>query len=277
MIGRPSRSQLLLVWAISLAMIVVSLFPFAWMVMTSLQTENDLFAGGFHLLPRQITLENYRTLFASTPIARYFLNSAIVAGLSTALGLFVAVTAAYAFSRFVFRGRRFLMTLFLIIPMIPTVLILIPLFIIMRSLHLVGSYWALLIAYTTFVIPFTVWMLTGFFDSIPADLEEASMLDGSTRLGAAFRILVPLALPGIAATGIYIFIVAWNEFLFALMFTSNDTRTLPVGLYTFIGQFDVRWGLLTAGGTVVTVPLITLFFFVQGQLVRGLTAGAIRG
>jgi len=272
-----SSSRLTLIWALSLAMMAVVLFPYLWMFLTSIQPEQDIFAGGFHYLPRQLTLLNYERLLTATPIGPYFVNSVIVASLSTLLGLFVAVSAAYSFSRFVFRGRRLLMTLFLVIPMFPHVLILIPMFVIMRSAGLIGSYGALLIAYTTFVIPFSVWMLTGFFDAFPVDLEEAAMVDGCTRLGAVARILVPLALPGVVATGIYIFIVAWNEFLFAMMFTTKATRTLPVGIYTFVGEYDVHWGLLTAGGMVVTLPLVTLFFLVQGQLVRGLTAGAIKG
>jgi multiple sugar transport system permease protein len=266
-----------MIWGLSLLMMAIVLFPYLWMFLTSIQPENDIFAGGFHYLPRSLTLHNYTQLLTMTPISQYFVNSCIVASLSTLLGLFVAVSAAYAFSRYVFRGRRFLMTLFLVIPMFPTVLILIPMFVIMRTLGLVGRYEALLIAYTTFVIPFSVWMLTGFFDSFPVDLEEAAMVDGCNRVGAVYRVLVPLALPGIVATGIYIFIVAWNEFLFAMMFTTKATRTLPVGIYTFVGEYDIHWGLLTAGGMVVTIPLVILFFLVQGQLVRGLTSGAIKG
>jgi multiple sugar transport system permease protein len=258
-------------------MVAVALFPYLWMLFTSIRPEADIWAGGVRFVPRQLTLENYVRLFTATPIGRYFAHSMIAAGLSTLFGLGVAVSAAYAFSRYQFAGRRALMTLFLVIPMFPTVLILIPMFVIMTRLHLIGSYLALLIAYTTFVIPFSVWMLTGFFDAISSELEEAAMVDGSTRMGAVRRVLIPLALPGIVATGIYILIVAWNEFLFALMFTTNATRTLPVGLYTFVGQYDIHWGLLTAGGVVVTIPLVSLFFFAQGHLVRGLTSGAIKG
>jgi len=273
--GSTLRSAL--IWVPSLTLVVLTIFPYLWIFLTSIKPEAELWSPDFHYLPQRITLENYVQLLTSTPIARYFVNSTIVASLSTVLALAVAVSAAYSFSRFRFWGRNFLMTLFLVIPMFPTVLILIPLFVIMRNLHLLGSYVALLIAYTTFVIPFSVWMLTGFFAAFPVDLEEAGMVDGCSRLGAVFRILVPMALPGIIATGIYIFIVAWNEFLFALMFTAANTRTLPVGLYSFIGEYDVHWGLLTATGMVVTIPVVILFFLVQGHLIRGLTAGAIKG
>jgi multiple sugar transport system permease protein len=266
-----------LIWLPSLTLVAFAIFPYVWIFLTSVKPEAELWSPDFHYLPRNLTLDNYLRLLTSTPIARFFLNSTIVATLSTAIALLVAISAAYSFSRFRFRGRNLFMTLFLVIPMFPTVLILIPLFVIMRNLHLLGSYVALLIAYTTFVIPFSVWMLTGFFDAFPVDLEEAGMVDGCSRVGAIFRILVPLALPGIIATGIYIFIVAWNEFLFALMFTAADTRTLPVGLYSFIGEYDVHWGLLTATGMVVTVPVVILFFLIQGHLIRGLTAGAIKG
>jgi multiple sugar transport system permease protein len=274
---KGSGRRVAILWGASALMVAVVLFPYVWMLLTSIQPESDLFAGGFHYLPRVVTSFNYSQLLTATPIGPYFLSSAIVATASTALGLFVSMTAAYSFSRFLFRGRSFLMTLFLVIPMFPTVLILIPMFVVMRTLGLVGSYLALLIAYTTFIIPFSVWMLTGFLDAFPVDLEEAAMVDGCTRLGAVWRVLVPLAMPGVVATGIYIFIVAWNEFLFALMFTTKATRTLPVGIYSFVGEYDVHWGLLTAAGMVVTLPLIVVFFFVQGQLVQGLTAGAIKG
>jgi multiple sugar transport system permease protein len=266
-----------LIWIPSLTLVAFTIFPYVWILLTSIKPEAELWNPDFHYLPRQVTLDNYVQLITATPLPRFFLNSTIVASLSTAIALLVAISAAYSFSRFRFRGRNFLMTLFLVIPMFPTVLILIPLFVIMRDLHLLGSYVALLIAYTTFVIPFSVWMLTGFFDAFPVDLEEAGMVDGCSRVGAIFRILVPMAMPGIIATGIYVFIVSWNEFLFALMFTAADTRTLPVGLYSLIGEYDVHWGLLTAMGIVVTVPVVVLFFLVQGHLIRGLTAGAIKG
>ncbi len=263
--------------SLAVAMILITIFPYVWIFLTSIKPDAEIFTPNFHYLPQHPTLDNYRQLLVSTPIARYFVNSTIVASLSTIIALTVAVSAAYSFSRFRYRGRQVLMTLFLIIPMFPTVLILVPLFVIMRTLNLLGTYWALLVAYTTFVIPFSVWMLTGFFDGFPVDLEEAGMVDGCTRIGAVRRILLPLALPGIIATGIYIFIVAWNEFLFALMFTTQQSRTLPVGLYSFIGEYSVQWGLLTACGVVVTIPVLLLFFMVQGHLIRGLTTGAIKG
>jgi multiple sugar transport system permease protein len=274
---RVRFAHLALVWSASAVMLLVVLFPYLWMLFTSIRPETDIWTSRFSYLPRHLTLENYVRLMQATPIGQYFIHSALVASLSTVIGLAVAVTAAYAFSRYRFRGRTGLMTLFLIIPMVPATLILIPMFVVLTHLHLIGTYVALLLAYTTFVIPFSVWMLTGFFDAIPRDLEEAAMTDGCSRLGAVRRVLVPLAMPGVVATGIYIFIVAWNEFLFALMFTTQSTRTLPVGIYTFVGQYDIRWGLLTASGVAITVPLVVLFFLAQGHLVRGLTTGAIKG
>jgi multiple sugar transport system permease protein len=272
-----SRFRSVMIAVLAIVMVAATVFPYVWILLTSIKPDAEIFTPDFHYLPQHATLDNYRQLLISTPIARYFVNSTIVASLSTMLALTVAVSAAYSFSRFRFRGRQVLMTLFLVIPMFPTVLILVPLFVIMRTLNLLGTYWALLVAYTTFVIPFSVWMLTGFFDGFPVDLEEAGMVDGCTRMGAVARILLPLALPGLIATGIYIFIVAWNEFLFALMFTTQQSRTLPVGLYSFIGEYSVQWGLLTACGVVVTIPVVTLFFLVQGHLIRGLTSGAIKG
>jgi multiple sugar transport system permease protein len=167
---------------------------------------------------------------------------------------------------------------FLIINMFPQILLLVPLLVIMRSLHILNSYLSLILAYSTFTIPFSVWMLTGFLDALPPELEEAARVDGATGFQAFFRIILPLAAPGIVATGIYIFINAWNEFLYALTFTSGDTfRTVPVGLSTFIGAYQIRWDLLTAAGVLTSLPIVLAFMVIQKQLIRGLTAGAVKG
>lgn len=265
-------------WAPIVVVLIIALFPFIWTVLTSIKPQDELYTPHVQYLPQNPTFENYGNLFKTTPFARYFLNSAIVAISTVVLGLTVSTSAAYAFSRFRFRGRDHVLFAFLIINMFPQILLLVPLFVIMRQLGILNSYWSLVIAYSTFTIPFSVWMLTGFFDALPHELEEAAMVDGATHVGAFTRIIMPLAAPGIAATAIYIFINAWNEFLYAMSFSSGlETRTVPVGLRMFIGQYIIQWELLTAAGVLSSLPIIIAFIFIQKQLISGLTAGAVKG
>lgn len=260
------------------AILAFQLFPFVWMILTSLKSEVEISSDPFTYLPRNWTFANYGRIFDVLPFARYFVNSAIVASSTAIIGLAISVFAAYALSRFRFYGRNAIMLSFLTIYMFPPVLLLIPLFVIIRSLGLLDTHFSLVLAYSTFTIPFSVWMMTGFLKSIPHDLEEAAMVDGCGRLGAFVRVTLPVAAPALAATGIYIFIFSWIEFIFAVMFTSSDTsRTLVVGLNTLVGQFTINWGLLTAGGVVTAIPAILLFTLIQRQLIQGLSAGAVKG
>ncbi len=261
-----------------IVVVAVALFPFAWTFITSLKPAEELYTRVVTYWPAHPTLAGYPTLFQATPFGRYFLNSAIVSVCTVLLGLTVSTCAAYSFSRFRFRGRDVILFAFLIINMFPQILLLVPLIVIMRSLHILNSYASLILAYSTFTIPFSVWMLTGFLDALPTELEEAARVDGATGPQAFFHIILPLAAPGIVATGIYIFINAWNEFLYALTFTSGDTfRTVPVGLSTFIGAYQIRWDLLTAAGVLTSLPIVLAFIVIQKQLIRGLTAGAVKG
>jgi multiple sugar transport system permease protein len=258
--------------------VIVALFPFVWTFLTSIKPAVELYTSRVQYLPQQPTFDNYIRLFSTTTFGRYFLNSFIVATSSVALGLTVSTCAAYSFSRFRFRGRDQILFAFLIINMFPQILLLVPLFIIMRGLGILNTYFSLILAYSTFTIPFSVWMLTGFFDALPRELEEAARVDGATHRGAFRRVTLPLAAPGIAATAIYIFINSWNEFLYALTFTTGvETRTVPVGLRMFIGQYQIQWELLTAAGVLSSLPIVIAFMFIQRQLIRGLTAGAVKG
>ena len=205
------------------------------------------------------------------------MDSFIVASGTMIVGLGLAVPAAYAFSRFRFRGRRLLMLQFLLINMFPLVLLILPLFILMRSLGLVDTYLALVIANSTVAIPFSVWMMTSYIDNIPRSLDEAAMTDGCTRLGALVRVVLPLCTPGIIATGVYIFITAWNEYLYALTLGGRSVKTITVAIQTLIGEYQIEWGLLTAGGIVGAMPATLLFLFVQKRLIAGMTQGAVKG
>ncbi|MCR4429878.1 MAG: carbohydrate ABC transporter permease [Tepidanaerobacteraceae bacterium] len=263
---------------IPLALLVAfAVFPYLWTFLTSIKPDNELYTSTVRYFPQHPTLKNYVDLFQKSNFIKNMMNSFFVASVTAAISLFVSVLAAYAFARFNFKGKIYFIVSFLLINMFPAVLLLTPLFVIMRKTGLLYTPYSLVVAYSTFTIPFSVWLLTGYIRDLPVSLEEAAMVDGCSRIQAFLRITLPLTAPGIVATGIYIFITAWNEFVFALMFTNEATRTLPVALQTFIGQYDIQWGLLTAGGVITTIPVVVLFMMVQRKLVEGLTAGAVKG
>lgn len=253
------------------------LFPFYWTFITSIKPDTELY-GAVTYWPRQVQWENYTKLFTTTVnFLAAMKNSFIVAAVTTVVSLTASTLASYAFSRYRFAGRRVMMALFLSNNMFPTVLLLIPLYTIMRNLGLLYTPWALVLAYTTFTLPFSVWLLNGFFNDLPLSLEEAALVDGCNRRMAFFKIILPILGPCLVATGVYIFMTSWNEYTFAVMFTNNATRTIPVALKSLIGQLGVDWGLLTAGGIITIIPVCIMFFFAQKRLVDGLTAGAVKG
>ncbi|HET8523584.1 MAG TPA: carbohydrate ABC transporter permease [Thermomicrobiales bacterium] len=265
-------------YVILIAITAFALFPLLWTLITSFKLESDIVTAHIQYVPREFTLQNYVKIWNRSGFPRLITNSAIVTAMTVVVCLLFGVLAAYSISRYNFRGRTGLLLFYLVIRMFPFVLLLIPLFIMLRSIGLLDSRVGLALAYTTFLLPLCIWLLKGFFDAIPAELEEASRVDGSTRLGALFRIVLPLARPGLIATGVFIAIGAWNEFLFALMLTSSQgARTWPVGLQLMVGEFQLPWGQLSAGGIISIVPIILFFSIVQRSLVRGLTAGGIKG
>ncbi len=259
-----------------LGIVAFAIAPYVWTFITSITPERDLNVE-VRYFPRRPTADNYARLFANIRFGRNVRDSLIVASGTTALGLSLTLTASYSFSRFRFRFRGPLLMQFLVINMFPVVLLLIPLFIIMRVLGLMDTHAALIIAYSTFTIPFSTWMLTSFFRAIPTELDESAQMDGLGRLGTMVRIVFPIAAPGIAATAIYIFITAWNEFIYAAVFTTSRVRTIPVALQNMVGEYQITWSLLTSGGVVAALPVVVMFFFVQKQLISGMTAGAVKG
>ncbi|KFC61581.1 ABC-type sugar transport system, permease component [Bosea sp. LC85] len=277
MIERRTRSRRILEVELPVLLIVLfALGPYAWMILTSLKPQVELSAWPLHYWPREATLEHYRDLIARTSFAGSLGNSLIIAVGASVLGLGVSIPAAYAFSRFRFSGRRGLLTGFLVINMFPVVLLIIPLFLMMRRLGLIDTYLGVILGHSTFSIPFAIWMLTSYFNAIPKDLDEAAMIDGASRLQTIRLIILPLLMPGVVTAGIYIFITSWNEYLFAMMLSGQAVRTVTVALQLFIGEFTIQWGLLTAGGTLIALPVTFLFLLVQRRLVGGLTAGAVK-
>jgi multiple sugar transport system permease protein len=277
MIDRRSRTARLIQVEIPILLVIAfALAPYAWMVLTSVKPNADLVVWPLRYLPSAITFEHYETLINRTTFAGNLLNSLIVALGAVAVGLSVSVPAAYAFSRFRFRGRKFLMTQFLVINMFPIVLLIIPLFVLMRALGLLDTFIGVIAGHSTFAIPFSIWMLTSYMNAIPRELDEAAIVDGATRLQTIRIVILPLVMPGVVTTGIYIFVTSWNEYLFAMMLSGQNVRTVTVALQLFFGEFTVQWGLLTAGGTLVAIPVTILFLLVQRRLVGGLTAGAVK-
>ena len=275
---RESMSTRILRTVLLALMLLFLLFPFYWTFLTSIKPENELYGKVVTYWTAHPTFEAYKKLFTSTvDFLSAMKNSLLVAVCTTLLTLVVATMAAYAFSRYDFVGRKVLMSIFLCNNMFPTVLLLIPLYSIMRKLQLLFTPVSLILYYTTFTIPFSVWLLIGFINDLPASLEEAAMVDGCNRGQAFMKIIFPLLRPSIIATGVYIFMQSWNEYTFAMMFTNTSTRTIPVALKSLIGQLGVQWDLLTAGGILTIIPVCIMFFFAQKRLVEGLTAGAVKG
>lgn len=276
--NRASFLKRLLTLHIPAALVVLlAVGPFAWMVLTSLTPSADIVAKGVSLTPAGWSADNYARLLGRTSFLANMGHSFIVALGTVALGLLVSVSAAYAFSRFRFPGRRLLMLQFLLVNMFPIVLLILPLFVLMRRFGILDTHLGLIIANATTAIPFAVWMLTSYVGAIPKSLDEAAMIDGCSRLSAMRRVVLPLALPGIISTGIYIFITAWNEYLYALTLGGRNVRTVTVAIQTLIGEFQIEWGLLAAGGVFGALPVTILFLLVQRRLVGGLTQGAVKG
>ncbi|POR46611.1 carbohydrate ABC transporter permease [Bosea psychrotolerans] len=277
MIERRSRARRILEVELPVLLIVLfALGPYAWMILTSLKPQAELSTWPLTYWPREPTLQHYGDLIARTNFAVSLGNSLIIAIGASLLGLGVSIPAAYAFSRFRFRGRQGLLTGFLVINMFPVVLLIIPLFLMMRRLGLIDTFLGVILGHSTFSIPFAIWMLTSYFNAIPKDLDEAAMIDGASRLQTIRLIILPLLMPGVVTAGIYIFITSWNEYLFAMMLSGQAVRTVTVALQLFIGEFTIQWGLLTAGGTLIALPVTFLFLLVQRRLVGGLTAGAVK-
>ncbi|MBO7388916.1 MAG: carbohydrate ABC transporter permease [Oscillospiraceae bacterium] len=253
------------------------LFPFYWMLVTSIKTNAEIYSVPLIYWPKELTWATYVNLFGYFNFLKYMKNSLIVALGTTVLSLVVSTLAAYSFARFSFKGRKALMAMFLTNNMFPTVLLMIPLYSIMRKLHLLYTPYGLILAYTTFTIPFSVWLIQGFIRDMPFSLEEAALIDGCNRAGAFMRIFIPVLTPALLSAGVYMFMQAWNEYTMASLFTNPGSRTIPVALSSLIGQLGVQWDMLCAGGTIAVLPVCIMFFFAQKHLVAGLTAGAVKG
>jgi multiple sugar transport system permease protein len=267
------------VYALLIVLGLLVVVPFLWMLVGSFTPDTELLSSeGETLLVRDPTIQNYVNLFQEYPFARYFLNSAFIGTVTAVFATSISAFAGYALARFRFPGRGVFGFLVLATQMLPGIAVIIPLFIWFRQFGLDNTYWAVLIAYNAFAIPFCTWMVRGFFLALPVELEEAAKIDGASDFGAFWRIVLPLSASGLIATAIFAFILAWQEFLFAVTFlNSTDLFTLTVGLAAMQGQSNIDYGLLDSGVVITTIPLAIVFSFVQRYLVRGLTSGALKG
>lgn len=253
-------------------------FPALWILLTSLKTETELVSKPITYWPRTATLGNYVQAFADQPLLHYLANSAIVACLSTAVSLLVASFAAYAIARLQLRRRQLILTCIVASSMFPLVTLLVPIFETMRAFELLNTYTALVLPYTVLNLPVCTLVLVSFFQGIPRDLENAAMIDGCTRLGALWRVVVPLAAPGVFTAGILAFVNAWDEFLLALSLNAGASmRTLPVGITLYQGEFTFPWPIISAALIVAIVPVAVLIALFQERVVGGLTQGGLKG
>jgi arabinogalactan oligomer / maltooligosaccharide transport system permease protein len=277
--GREDRSALasIALHATLLFATFIALFPVLWIVLSSFKPANRIQTSEISLIDHP-TLENYRAVLFDTPFPTWFLNSVVVAIFTMVIGISMSATAGYALSRFNFAGKRGLMWVFLITQMFPVAILIVPIYTIMANLGLINTKASLIIAYCTVAVPFCAWMLRGYFDTIPRELDEAAALDGLGPFGTFWRVILPLARPGLAVTAFYTFLTAWGEVAYAIAFMqTREKLTLGAGLQQFVPRFNPQWHLLTAGSVLILIPAAIVFFFAQKHLVAGLTAGGTKG
>jgi len=267
--------------------LLFTLLPIAWLFLSTIQTQASLLTLPPRIIPTEVTLRNYIDIFAPAAFGENsgqstFLlalrNSVIVSLGTTAVAMVFGTTAAYAFARFNIPRKRTLLLIVLGSQLLPAISVIIPLFRMFKSAALLDTLWALILAYSTFSLPFVVWIMAGYFQSVPRELEEAARIDGASRFGAFVRVALPLAAPGLGATAIFTLLNAWDEFFFALIFTSTyAAKTLPIALAEFIGRHSVNWGLLVTGGFIASLPPIVLSLAFYRYIVSGLSAGGLKG
>jgi multiple sugar transport system permease protein len=265
----------LLVWSL----VFVVIFPLVWMLLTSVKPQTELFRIPATFWPEHVTFEHYQTLFQGTPFLKYFRNSIILSTSTTILVLLVAVLGAYSLVRFSYRGRETLAVLILFTYLLPSVVLVLPLYLAMVKVGVANSLLSLIIAYTTFALPYALWLLRSFMAALPEEVEWAALVDGATRLGAFIDVVLPQAFSGIISTALFTFIVAWNEYFYALILVNTDeARPLTTGVITMlVTSFNIEWSLLMAAAVAMSLPLIVIFVFLQGYLVKGFAGTGVKG
>jgi ABC-type glycerol-3-phosphate transport system permease component len=253
-------------------------FPFLWMASTSLKPPVEVFAQPPSFIPQEPTGDNFRRLFTTTNFLTYFWNSLTVSGLAVLLTMAASAAGAYSLTRYRYPGRELIARLILCTYMFAPIMVVIPFFILVKTVGIENTHFALVLAFTSFCLPFTLWLMRAFFESIPVELEEAAWVDGAGRLRALIYVVLPLALPGIIATSIFTFILAWNDYIFTrILISSDELKTLPVGVQDLFHSALIDWGLIMAAGVLITIPALAFFVAVQRHLVAGWGSGGLKG
>ena len=259
-------------------LLIFTAFPFFWMVSTSFKPLREIFVFPPYFLPKEFTLANFVQLFEQTRFLTYFRNSVFVSTLTVIFTMAIATAGAYSLTRYKFYGREKIASLILFTYMFAPIMIIIPFYVLIKKIGIANTHLALIMAYTAFCLPFSLWLLRAFFQSIPLVLEEAALVDGATRLRAVVHVILPLALPGIIATGIFTFILAWNDYIFVrILITSDNLKTLSVGIADLYNATVIDWGMIMSGGMLITIPVLVFFIFIQRYLIAGWGAGAVKG
>lgn len=257
--------------------VLILFFPFVWMIFSSLKPPKDLFTSPPSLAPSAVTLKYYENVFLRSSFLRNAFSSMVVALGSTFITLVIATLGAYSLSRFKYRGRKFISETILFVYLFPPILLIIPLFILMRNFGLTDTYRGLVLIHLIYQFPFAIWLLIAFFKAIPIEIEESALIDGCSRLKSFAKIIIPLSAPGIATAALYSFITSWNEYLYAMMFlTQESKKTLPVAIAAFVTRDQIMWGALLSSSVLVSIPAIIFTYFMQKHFVKGLAAGAVK-
>ena len=260
------------------ALVVFCLFPFVWMISSSLKTTFELYGAPPTYFPHVLTLNSYLELFSTTSFVKWFINTSIVAIGTTLLCIVTASVAAYSLTRYRYPGRNSFANFVLVVYMFPPILLAIPLYLLVIDWHLADTRWALILTYIANALPYSLWLLRAFFQTIPIELEDAAMIDGASRPRVIRSIVMPLALPGIIATSVFAIITSWNEYLFAMLFISSEwKKTIPVGLTSFITAHEDRWDLIFSGSVMASIPVLIFFIFIQRYLIEAWGAGGVKG
>lgn len=271
-------SRELAIYGCALVLLIFAAFPFFWMISTAFKPLREIFAYPPYFLPKDSTLANFVRLFEQTRFLTYFKNSVIVSTSAVVFTMIIATAGAYSLTRFRYYGRERVASLILFTYMFAPIMIVIPFYVLIRKIGIANTHFALIMAYTAFCLPFNVWLLKAFFQSIPIVLEEAALTDGAGRIQAVIHVVFPLALPGIIATGIFTFILAWNDYIFVrILITSDELKTLSVGIADLYNATVIDWGMIMSGGMMITIPVLVFFTFIQRNLVAGWGAGAVKG
>jgi multiple sugar transport system permease protein len=273
--SRAKLARLVRLYVVAIVATCLWLFPIFWVVLTSFKSQADVFSR-IPLFIFRPTLNNYVSLFAQQPFGQYLANSAKLAGCTTIIAIVVGSVAAYPLARLQFRGRNNLLFWILSLRMLHSIAVVVPFYLLLYELHLLDTLLGLVIAYLSFSLPFAIWMLTGFFEDIPRELDDAAFIDGCDHLSLLFRIHIPIVRPGVAVVAIFTFVFAWNEFLLALMLTEMNMKTVPVGLVSLVQPDNLPWGQLAAGSIISLIPMLAVVFALQRHIVRGMTLGALK-